>query len=199
MRLPLPMMSFVFVLFLMGTLFGGLIVFALSIEQHQELSRYTGSFLQLAAEGQLQEWQKSFWTAYGAHVKWIGLTWLFGISVIGLPLVIALNFVKGALVGFAITYLGTQLSWKGLLLALVAILPSNLVMVPCLLIGSAVSLSFSLSFVRKRMTGMSMPQETAFRTFTLTSLALTVLVSLAAVIEVYLVPHGLRWLAPFFV
>ncbi len=192
-----PLLLFVFVLFVMGTLCGGLLVFALSIEQHQELSRYTGSFLQVAMQGQLHDWQLEFWPAYWSHVKWLGLTWLLGISVIGLPVVAALNFLKGVLVGFAVTYLGTQLSWKGVLLAVLAILPGNLIVVPCLLIGSAASLSYSLYLIRKRMTGQSTTSVRPFRTLTAVSAAMAGLLLLAVVIERFGVPRGLEWLATF--
>jgi stage II sporulation protein M len=183
----------------MGALFGGLLVFALSIEQHQELSRYTGSFLQVAIAGQLHEWQLAFWPAYWSQVKWLGLTWLLGISVIGLPLVAALNFLKGVLVGFAVTYLGTQLSWKGVLLSVLAILPGNLMIVPCLLIASAASISYSLYLIRKRMSGSSPPSARPFRTFTAVSALMAVLMLPAVALERFVVPHGLEWLAPFFV
>ena len=44
--------------------------------------------------------------------------WVLGLTVVGLPFVLALDFLKGVLVGFAIGMLVREFAWKGLLFSL---------------------------------------------------------------------------------
>ncbi len=190
---------FVFVLFAMGCLFGFMLVMALSIDQHQQLSSYIGGFLQTAIQGEISDIQLTFWQAYSVHLKWLALTWMLGISVIGLPLVIVLDFMKGALVGFTITYLTTQFSWKGLLFSLLAIVPGNLLFVPALLICSASSITFAIVLVRARLQPGGQHLGRSFWRFTCLHGAMLIVAAVAACLEVFLSPYLLRWLAPMMV
>ncbi len=190
---------FVFVLFAMGSLFGFMLVMALSIDQHQQLSSFIGGFLQLAIQGDLVDIRLTFWQSYSVHVKWIAITWMLGISVIGLPLIALLDFIKGALIGFTVGYLATQFSWKGLLFSLGAVLPSNLLVVPALLISSAAAISFSVFLVRARLQPGGYGIAPTFWKFTLLHVCMLIVMAGAALIEVFISPHLLRWLAPMMV
>ena len=77
--------------------------------------------------------QSSYWSIAALHLKWIGLIWILGLSVIGLPGILILDFLKGVLIGFTVGYLVGQYSWKGLLFALVSIAPQNLFIIPVLM------------------------------------------------------------------
>lgn len=199
LRVYLPLLIFVFILFTMGALFGVLLVPALSIDQNQALSRFIGSFLQLAVQGKTADIQGSFWNEVVVHAKWIGITWFLGISVIGMPLVMLLAFLKGMLLGFTVCFLTTQLSWKGFLLSLGALLPGNVVMIPALLISCTAAISFAAWLVKSRMNRIQVPIRKRFWLFTAVIATMLLLVPLVALIEVYVVPYLLKWMAPFVV
>jgi stage II sporulation protein M len=198
-RMHLPLLMFVMTLFIMGLVFGFLLVMALSVDQHQQLSRYVSSFLRLAVQGQISDIQLGFWQAYFVHLKWLALIWLMGITVIGLPLVAILDFLKGTLIGFTVGFLSTQMSWKGFLLALGSVLPGNLFSVPAILIASSASISFAFFFVKSKMTETVSPFKKPFLTYTALMLLLSLVMAFAALVEVYLTPHFLKWFADFIV
>lgn len=86
---------FVGVLFLVGVLFGALMVNALSLEQQQDMARYLNHFFINVQDGGGLTDSSSFWNIAAVHLKWIGLIWILGLSVIGLPGILILDFLKG--------------------------------------------------------------------------------------------------------
>ncbi|WP_315971315.1 stage II sporulation protein M [Paenibacillus sp. N3.4] len=146
----LPLFIFISVLFVIGVVFGAVMVNALSMEQKQEMTRHLGSFFQEVNDGAEFDSQQSFVQAFGMHMKWLLLIWLFGLSIVGLPLILVLDFLKGVLIGFTVGYLVGQMSWKGMLFALVSVAPQNLIVIPAILFASVAAMSFSIYMIKNR-------------------------------------------------
>ncbi|MGO4376203.1 stage II sporulation protein M, partial [Paenibacillus sp. MCAF20] len=109
----LSLYVFVAVLFVVGAIFGALMVNALTFEQQQDLAQDVDQYVRLMGAGIGVDETDSFWERFFFHGKWMLLLWLLGITVVGIPGVLALNFLKGALVGFSIGTLINQYAWKG--------------------------------------------------------------------------------------
>ena len=72
---------------------------------------------------------------------------IFGISVIIMPLVPVLVFIKGFVLGFTIGFLVSQFDLQGILIAVVAVFPQNLLVIPCYLLGGLTTVGFSIKIV----------------------------------------------------
>lgn len=193
----LHLYMFVSILFVMGVVFGALMVNALSLEQKQDLARYLGSFFQTITLGGEHSTRPSLMQTFGFHFKWIMLLWLLGVSVVGLPLILVLDFLKGLLVGFTVGVLISQYSWNGMLFVLVSVAPQNIIIVPILMIGSVAAISFSMYIVKHRF--LQKTNGSAASTFaSYTSLALSLIAILFAVslFETYVSPIMIGWVAP---
>ncbi|MEI7024635.1 stage II sporulation protein M [Paenibacillus sp. y28] len=147
----LALFLFVCVLLTMGVVFGALLVGALSPEQKQDMSRFLSSYFHYIHQNGTMGNTLSFWDVYSQHMKWMLLIWLLGLSVIGLPFIWVLDFLKGVLLGFTIAYLAGELSWKGLLFALVSVAPQNIVLLPAIVITSVMGMSFTIFLYRHRL------------------------------------------------
>lgn len=87
--------------------------------------------------------------ALGDYVlKLLGVIALLGLSVIGAPLVLAVVFVRGFALGFATMFLVDRFMVRGLLLAVAALLPQNLLAVPAIVAAGAGAVSFSVAAAR---------------------------------------------------
>jgi stage II sporulation protein M len=146
----LSLYVFVGVIFITGVVFGAVMVNALSLEQKQEIMRYLSNFFASVDQGGLTEVKASFQQSFAMHIKWVLIIWVLGMSVIGLPLILVLDFLKGVLIGFTVGYLAGQLAWKGLLFALVSVAPQNLIIIPALLVCSVTAMAFSIHMVKHR-------------------------------------------------
>jgi len=189
---------FLSVLFLMGVVFGALMSGALTPEQRQDLDRHLGSFLQTVSLGGETAPRPGLLSAFGLHFKWTALIWLLGVSVVGLPLVLALNFLKGLLIGFTVGVIVSEYTWKGLAFALAGVVPQNLFVVPALLAGSAAAISFSGYLVKHRFLQKTNDSAAPFFVkYAGVGLSLVVAMFAAALVETYLSPVLLGRLAPW--
>lgn len=192
----LALYIFVSVLFVMGVIFGALLVNALSFEQQQSMALYLNSYFQTVVQGFDEDSSHSFAQLLVSHMRWVFLILIFGLSIVGLPLILIIDFVKGMLIGFSIGYLVGQFSWKGLFFAFISIAPQNLIAIPVLLISSVAALSFSLYLIRSFILNKRQVEARPFKSYLLTHLSLFALLAGAALIEHTLVPHLIDWAAP---
>ncbi|MGM7635450.1 stage II sporulation protein M [Bacillus sp. Hm123] len=140
---------FVAVLFFMGVVFGAVVVNSLSLNQKEDLAYYLQQFFGQVSDGQIAVSQDIFWQSFIHNVKYLGSIWLFGISIIGLPLIFIFLFMKGIVIGFSVGFLVQQMSWKGFFLSMTTVLPQNLIIIPIFLFVAAVSTAFSLQLIKK--------------------------------------------------
>lgn len=196
MKEHLPLYLFVSVLFVMGVVFGALMVNALSPGQKEEMARHVGSFIQIVNQGGEFGGPGALWDSFLLHLKWIGLIWVLGLSVIGLPLIFILDFLKGVLVGFSVGYLVGQLSWKGMLLAFVSIAPQNLIVIPALVMCSVGACAFSIYIVKNRFMQKRGALYPAFMKYTTTTVAMVALLFGVALFEAYMSPAMIKWVTP---
>ncbi|UJF31205.1 stage II sporulation protein M [Paenibacillus hexagrammi] len=192
----LPLFVFVCVLFIIGVVFGTVMVNALSLEQKQEMTRHLGSFFHEMTDGTEYNGKESFVQAFSSHMKWILLIWLFGLSVIGLPLILILDFLKGVLVGFTVGYLVGQMSWKGMLFALVSVAPQNLIVIPAILFCSVAAISFSIHVVKNRFMSRKGTIYQPFMRYTSITLMMGICLLAASLWEGYLSQTVMKWVTP---
>lgn len=192
----LPFYLFVFVLFATGIVFGAVMVSALTLEQKEELARHLSGFIVTVDQGGSFDTAASFQQSLLLHMKWIGLIWVLGLSVIGLPVIFAIDFLKGVLVGFTVGYMIGQYSWHGLLFALVSVLPQNLVIIPAFIIISVAAAAFAVQLVKMRVVGKQGQLTAPFLRYTSTTLFMAVLLIGAAVYEGFLSTEIMRLVAP---
>lgn len=180
---------FISILFLMGVIFGGIVVNSLNFSQKQDLYFYLSRFFGQVSEGKFASAGDMFKESFLHNIKYAGLIWLLGVSIIGLPVILILLFLKGVVVGFTVGFLVNQMKWKGFLLSFVSILPQNILLIPVFIIVSTAAVAFSLKMIRqqfmKRLSEPVFPMLTKY-TFLMGGLSLVLL--LASTLEAYASP-----------
>jgi len=148
----LSLYIFLFVLFVIGVIFGAIMVGSLSFIQKQDLlffvQQYFFTFTEQSQSLSFRDIFSTFWT----HGKYVTFIFLFGLSVIGLPIVWFLLFAKGVVIGFTVGFLVNQLTWEGFLLSIGSIAPQNLFIIPAYLLVVASSMIFSMHIIKMLMT-----------------------------------------------
>jgi stage II sporulation protein M len=134
---------FTTVLFLMGIIFGAIIVNSLSLGQRHDLHIYLNQFFGQVAKGELADSAAMFSQSFAHYVKYIGLMWVLGLTIIGLPIILILLFIKGVVVGFTVGFLVNQLGLNGFFLSFASVLPQNFVLVPAFIVVATASVAFS--------------------------------------------------------
>ncbi|GAB4073525.1 stage II sporulation protein M [Barrientosiimonas marina] len=178
---------FMTILFLTGVIFGAIIVNSMNFVQKQDLFFYLERFFGGIADGEQigshEIWKSSFFY----HVKYLLLLFVLGLSVIGLPVVWILLFLKGLVVGFSVGFIVNQLGMgSGLLLSSLSIAPQNLLVIPVYIVAGSLSMLFSLTLLRKLFSRtISQPVLQPLGKYTIVFASLLVISMAAAALEAY--------------
>src|SRR5699024_8809086 len=131
------MMIYIFMmtLFLTGIIFGAITVNSMTFVQKQDLffhlDRY---FVQISGEETIAS-KDILKRSFFFHVKYLFLLFILGLTIIGLPIVWILIFIKGLVIGFSVGFIVNQLGGQGLLLATLSIAPQNMIIIPVYIIA----------------------------------------------------------------
>lgn len=196
-REPMSYYMFVVALFLTGVVFGSVMVNALTLDQKEEIARHLGGFFDMVTMGTGFDAKQSFFDALSMNLKWVIIIWLLGLSVIGMPLIFVLDFLKGVLIGFTVGYLVGAFSWKGLLFALVSVAPQNLIAIPVIIGASAGAMSFSILLVRNRFWQRGGSVYGSFLQYSSSTMVLALLMIGVSLFEAFVSPILMKWVTPF--
>lgn len=183
---------FVSLCFVTGIVFGSLGVNALSQEQVAGLNDYLKQGLGIYTET-IDFTFTAKQAIYKNFLNW-GKILLLGLTVIGMPLVLIIIFTRGFVLGFTTVFLIQTGSYQGGAIALLAVIPPNLLSFPAYIMAAVAAINFSLYLLKGRdPKGGTLAQN--FLGYLGIMLALGVLFGGAALIEGYLSPFFLRFLS----
>ncbi|QXE00336.1 stage II sporulation protein M [Terribacillus sp. DMT04] len=140
---------FMLVLFLIGIVFGAIVVNSMNFTQKEDLFYYLERFFSQLQQGQTMSKQEILQSSFLSHIKFLLFLYVLGLSIIGIPIIWMLLFSKGLMMGFSVGFLVNQLGWKGLMLAAAAVAPQNLIVIPLYLIAGTSAMLFSVTLLRK--------------------------------------------------
>ncbi len=187
----------VIAIFSVGILLGSLGVNTLQEEQTRELQRYLQSFLAQAAAIEVDRAQMVRGALYD-NLLVGSVIYMLGLTIICLPLVLALIFFRGFVLGFTIGFLTAHPDWREFVIVLISMLPQNILYIPALIIGGTASLSFSLLLV-KRFNNSQTRVAPQFVGYSLIMAGCLTAFALAALAEGYITPELTRLAASFVV
>ncbi|MCP8616773.1 stage II sporulation protein M [Salirhabdus salicampi] len=183
--------TFITVLFLIGVIFGAIIVNSMNFIQKQDLFFYLHQFFDQLQDGLIIHEQQLFQHTFFYHVKYVLFIFILGLSIIGIPLIWIFIFLKGIVVGFSVGFLVNQMAWKGLFVAAVSVAPQNLFIIPAYLIAGSFAMIFSLYLIRKLFLNRTYhdPIRTHFAQYSAIFVIVIALVFVASIVESFISPN----------
>lgn len=185
-----------FAAFLGGIILGAYAVHTLPPAQKADLVKYVDTYLKgFERTGDISREQLVTHSLF-THGKTLAISYLLGLTVFGAPIVLALLFGKGFIIGFTVGFLVDGLLFKGALLAAAAVLPHNFLVVPAVIALGVQALSFAGGFLRgQNKLGPSVLQRFALYSFYVAFLAV-ILVG-ASFVESYVTPVFIELVAKY--
>ncbi len=181
----------VLILFVMGIIFGGVSV---KIIEKWELDDLV-SFVNQGLQGEVLL-PNSLYTKQVilSNIQMILFLFFMGVSVIGVPLALLVVFTRGFMLGFSTGFLLNTMGFKGFVLAIIGILPHNLLLVPALLLMVIATIDCAAALTKIRFTAAPMPLNVElFRCSVLTVISL-IIISFSGLIQGYVSPLLTEWL-----
>lgn len=179
---------FVTILFLMGIVFGAIVVNSLSFSQKEDLFYYLSQFFGQVADQQSASGRELFFQSLFHNAKLVFFIFILGISIIGVPIILVILFIKGVVIGFTVGFLVYKLSWEGFLLSFVSVLPQNLITVPVLIMMSVMAIILSFKLVKRQFKNNHQPVGPMFSGYILTFIAAICLLVGSAATEAFISP-----------
>lgn len=187
---------FVLILFAVGVIFGAIAVKALTFSQKQELLAFMQQFFSSGIA--VPSGPTVFVQTLSANFQLAAVVWLLGVLVFGLPLVIIIVFFQGFVLGFSVGFLVHQMGAKGFLLAACSILPHNLLLVPAVLVMSAMSIYFTFQTLRPALRPRRTTYRQHFTQYSGNFLLVGLVVFAASVVETWFSPLLVKLIARIF-
>lgn len=181
-----PLFLVIILFFGLGVFFGALGVDTLSQENVNQLTGVIDTFLAGISELHTNPAATVQKALTDNLVTW-GVLFFLGLSIIGIPLILLLVFMRGFTLGFTIGFLAKQKSSTGTLLAITAIAPHNLILIPALVISGVAALSFALILLQ-RFFNTKIRVLPNFLGYAGVMLMVGIAFSGAAVVEAYVTP-----------
>lgn len=180
---------FMIILFLTGVIFGSIIVNSMNPIQKDDLFFYLERFFGFVTAENAINKNEMLKESFFYHAKYLFLLFILGLSVIGLPLVWVLIFLKGLVVGFSVGFIVNQLGVEGFLLATFSIAPQNILVIPIYIIAGSLSMIFTLGLLNKIFSRKASLSQPIFSPFIKYATIFTLLLAISvvpALIEAYL-------------
>jgi len=181
---------------IVGVVVGALAVKTLPDEQKTELISYLRIFFNGLSNNPdvIGDTSNLLSNVLFNNVKTIVLMWVLGFTIVGIPFVLFILFTRGFIIGFTVGFLVNEYIAKGLLFALVSVLPHNFFAVPAILVTGVSATTFSLLLLRRRKHSRTNLIYEAFR-YTGICLLMLVFMLLAGMVEVYISPVFMKLIA----
>lgn len=124
--------------------------------------KYMGQIERSNLNGYINDFSKSYKTfnldyrtvfidAVKNQISIILALWFFGLTMVGIPIILGINFIKGFTIGFSAGFVINGFGIKGVMLTLMAILPQNIIYLFCIIFCSVVAMDFSLTLIKNNM------------------------------------------------
>ncbi len=173
-------------IFLAGVLFGNSQVSSLDDSIKSHLLSLVDRYVEGGLTGSFQAGNVLL-AAFLNQAYLVLAVWFLGLTVIGLPLILGLIFLRGFSLGFTMGFLVRAKAGGGIIIGLLAIVPQNLVYIPFMIIWAVVAINFSIQVLKGRGAGFSEVIR-GITSYTMLMLAFLVLLLIGAFIEAYLAP-----------
>lgn len=79
------------------------------------------------------------------------IIWFLGLTVVGIPIILIIDIIKGFTLGFTISSLINSLGGKGIWMSIIGLIPQNMIYLPSIIFISVVAMKFSLSTIKNRL------------------------------------------------
>ncbi|MDI6602168.1 MAG: stage II sporulation protein M [Thermoanaerobacteraceae bacterium] len=158
--------------------------------QRMELLNYINGFFQLFSDSSVSN-SDVFIQSLINNFQVCFIIWILGATFIGIPLILIMVALRGFIFGFTLSFLVNNLQRKGITFAILSLLPSNIFIIPGLVIISVTAINFSLYIFRNRSSGISNLVKD-FIGYTLVIASVFLIILLGSLIEGYLSVYLIR-------
>ena len=119
--------------------------------------------------------------------------WFLGLTIVGIPIIIIIDLLKGFTVGFTFSFMISGLGKNGLGIAILGVIPQNLIYIPCIVFASVVSMEFSIMLLKDKFNKQwtsSISSRIIY--YSVIFIAIIILLFIGIIVESYIAPYFVK-------
>ena len=119
--------------------------------------------------------------------------WFLGLTIVGIPIIIIIDLIKGFTVGFTFSFMISGMGRSGIGIAILGVLPQNLIYIPCIIFASVVSMEFSIMLLKnklKKQWTSSVSSRIIY--YSIIFIVIIILLFIGMIIETYIAPYFVK-------
>ena len=187
----------VLIMFCLGISFGLYTVKYMGASDKNDLTNYFFSFTN-SIETQPINYGNLLFEVIKKNILIIVPIFALGLTFFGAPIILILDLLKGFTLGYTFSFMVTTFEGKGIGLALVSVIPQNLVYIPCFIALSVISLSMSTERFKGKFFKYGKSKDT-FNDGVLDKLFIIIILFVTGIlIETYISPSLIKFVAQKF-
>ena len=191
--------AFMFLLaaFILGVSAGAFTVNGLSTMQRDELTDYFQGFLQLFNNQNVKS-SELLTIAFLDNMKLVGLIWILGVTIIGLPFIFVILGIRGFITGFSSGYIISAMGLKGVLFTGLTLLPKEIIIVPCFIAIGVNGINFSLRIAKNKSPELVQKKglKSAFVSYCFVTAFFSCIILAGIIFDSYITPILIRIISP---
>lgn len=178
-----------------GVVLGVYTVKYMSSSEKNDLLSYLTSFVKSDSLKSIN-YHQIFLEAIKNNIPLIALIWFLGLTMIGIPIILVLDVLKGFTIGFTVTFFVNGLGVKGIWMALFSIMPQNIIYIPCIMIASVLSMEFSFMLLKDNLKkNWTKNVSSKILSYTLVFITISIFMFTGFFFETYITPSIIRAMA----
>lgn len=123
---------------------------------------------------------------------------ILGLTFFGAPIILILDLLKGFTLGYTFSFMITTYEGKGIGLALISIIPQNLIYIPCFIALSVISLSMSTEIFKGKFFKHGKSKNFLFDGVLNKLIIIIILFVIGILVETYISPSLIKFVAKKF-
>jgi len=187
----------VLIMFCLGISFGLYTVKYMGASDRKDLMSYFSSFTN-SIGSQPVNYGTLLFEVIKKNILIIIPIFALGLTFFGAPVILILDLLKGFTLGYTFSFMVTTFEGKGIGLALVSVIPQNLIYIPCFIALSVISLSMSTEKFKGKFFKQIKSKDPFFDGVLNKLIGILVLFTIGIVIETYISPSLIKFVAQKF-
>ncbi|MBA5850600.1 stage II sporulation protein M [Clostridium sp. cel8] len=163
--------------------------------EKNDLLSYLNSFKSSINSGNI-DYKSILVEALKINIPMIVIMWFLGLTMIGTPVILVIDILKGFTLGFSSSFVINSLGINGIWFDLLGILPQNIIYVPCIIFLSVMAMEFSLTILKDR-SNVQWKNHVLIKltSYSITFIFVIIVMCIGLIMEVYVTPNIIKLIA----
>jgi len=187
---------FLLLIFIIGVLFGSIFITILDEQDKSTVLSQIATFFNQIKSNKI-DYLGVLRNSITSNLLYIGFIWLLGISIIGIPVIVIMMFLKGFMIGFSIAAIVAKYKIIGILGSLTYIFPHIILSAIVIFVISYYALRLSFSLLRAVIERKIINFGEVISRYSFVLLTSAILMVVASLLETFVSPYIIKLFVMF--